>query len=430
MPYNPYKNLDNPYDYDEQLLKEYLSGKKGSVDSTWKKSRARARNYEAYVNYMNWEHDREMAAADYEANSYPLQVAQMLKAGLNPDLMSDVNPGTMSSETSEYNPISLQQEANSIARGNQVISALGTVGQTLLQSFHAYMNFKQVQAQVDIAKQTSRGLNLDNIDKEQQFMLDYALQNVDAEFLERWTHDDGRSDESLSFQHILESFQNVLNPDLLSERTGLDIDTARRLTANWSHRYSSPESLAQLYSKLAEYSKSRQQYMSDISSPTWSDTYVPNDYMEAQSKLSYDVYMFSQKWSADYWRALSASDKAGAENSQNAFTRDYYNELDPVVKATSDNREFDFKGDAAEIKNYLQKVAFSYLKSPDYYCQLQGQQILQWLSSGQWMNERQFIVAFANRFVDMTENLRTDPFNSDSQYLNNFTPFNSENLDF
>lgn len=425
--YNPYNNLDNPYDYNEKYLDEYFAGR--SVKWNTKKNNRRRIAYENYINAMNWEHDREMAAADYEANSYPVQVAQMLKAGLNPDLMHNVTPGNMSSESSEYNPVSLQQEANNIARGNQIISAVGMVGQTLQQSFNAYMNFKQVQSQIDIAQQTTRGLTLDNVDKEQQFMLDYALQNVDAEFLERWTHDDGRSDESDHFQFILESFQNVLNPDLLSERTGLDMDTARRLTSNWAHRYSSPEALSQLYSKLADYSKSRQQYMSDISSPTWSDTYVPNDYMEAQSKLSYDVYMISQKWTADYWRALSATDKAGAENSQNAFTRDYYNELDPVVRATSENREFDFKGDAAEIKNYLQKVAFGYLKSPNYYCQLQGQQILQWLSSGQWMNEKQFIVAFANRFVDMSANFLGDPFNQDNEYLNNFSPWNAEDLD-
>lgn len=418
--YNPYRNAVNPYEYDQELLDEYFSGKKGSLESSFKGSRSRARNYEMYINAMNWQHDIDMAALDYEANSYPVIAGQMLEAGLNPDL-SAVSQGSQSTDASEYNSLAdveAQLQANAINAAGTAISGVLGAGESLKNAFASYLEYKRTQAAVDFSDASTYGLSLDNLNKEQQYFNDYILNNLPAEELEKLTADSPLVAPDGTAIPVESSYiSSLLEPDTLMDNLGLPEDVAARLSRRWKSRINSPEQLSRIYSSLAEYSQARSQYHADISAPGWSDTYIPNDDMQARTKIAYDIYMKSNKWTYDYLDNLSATLQASAVNAKNTFESDFYTGIDseaavaarnsenqyqrmyylnadPAAKATSENSLYNWDSEAANLKSYLLKLANGYSQSSDALCRTQAQSIYQYLSSGQFMNGSDFVGHF------------------------------------
>lgn len=424
MAYNPYKNLVNPYDdqVSNAAVYDYFHN-----PSLWKgkSNNIQNRNYELWINARNWEHDREMAAADYEANSYPTIVRQMLEAGLNPDLLG-ASQGSQSSSTSEYNPVSLQHEANSIARANNLINAGNAVVGAASSVYQSYLQTKQVGAAVDLSHASQHNVTMDSLAREQEFINDYMIHNMPASLLEKMTSqapDDVADSDAIA---MLESFiTDTFEESSFIQNTGLPEDVAKRLSSRMRSRLNSPESLANIYRSLSEYSRSRQEYMEDISSPLWSESYVPNDAMEARSKVMAELYEFSSRFNADYYRELSGAAKAAAENSEYRYNENYFDDADPAAKAASENRKYNFEQDAADFKATLLKIGRGYMRSNDPLCRLHGQNIMQFLYSTNWMTPYQWLVNAVNELglaggevLQDTSNLFTNPLSGDA--WNNF----------
>lgn len=429
MAYNPYKNLDNPYEdqisysavYDYFHNPALWKGKSNNIQH---------RNYELWLNSMNWEHDREMAAADYEANSYPTIVRQMLEAGLNPDLLG-ASQGSQSSNSTAYNPVSLQQEANDIARANNFVNAGNAVVGVASSVYQSYLQTQQVNAAVSLSNASRYNVSLDSLSREQDFINDYLLHNMPASLLEKMTSqtpDDVADSESIA---LFESFiSDTFDEDEESSfiaNTGLPEDVGRRLSSRMRSRLNSPESLAAIYRSLSEYSRTRQEYMEDISSPLWSESYIPNDAMEARSKVMAELYEFSTRFNADYFRELSGAAKAAAENAEYDYNKTYFDASDPSIRAASESRKYDFERDSADFKATLLKIGRGYMRSSNPLCRLQGQNIMQFLYSSSWMNPYQWLVNAVQEIgivgwekMDDTVNLFTNPFSGDT-WKNLFT---------
>ena len=395
MSYNPYKNLVNPYadQVSDDAVYDYFHNPARSIG---KSNNIQNRNYELWINARNWEHDREMAAADYDANSYPTVVRQMLEAGLNPDLLG-APQGSQSSSTSEYNPVSLQQEANDIARANNLVNAGNAVVGAASSVYQSYLQTKQVGASVDLSRTSQYNVSLDSLAREQEFINDYMLHNMPASLLEKMTSqtpDDVADSDAIA---MLESFiSDSFQESSFIQNTGLPEDVAKRLSSRMRSRLNSPESLANIYRSLSEYSRSRQEYMQDISSPLWSESYVPNDAMEARSKVMAELYEFSSRFNADYFRELSGAAKAASENAEYRYNENYFDEADPAAKASSETRKYNFEQDSADLKATLLKISRGYMRSNDPLCRLQGQNIMQFLYSTNWMTPYQWLVNAAN----------------------------------
>lgn len=395
MAYNPYKNLDNPYTdqisydavYDYFHNPTLWKGKSNNIQN---------RNYELWLNAMNWNHDKEMAAADYEANSYPTIVRQMLEAGLNPDLLG-ASQGSQSSPTTAYNPISVQQEANDIARSNNMVNIGNSVVGAASSVYQLYLQTKQVGAAVDLSHASQHNVSMDSLAREQEFINDYMMHNMPASLLEKMTSqtpDDMADSEAIA---LFESFvTDTFEESSFIENTGLPEDVARRLSSRMRSRLNSPESLADIYRSLSEYSRSRQEYMQDISSPLWSESYVPNDAMEARSKVMAELFEFSSRFNADYFRELSGAAKAASENAEYRYNENYFDESDPAARAASETRKYNFERDSAEFKATLLKIGRGYMRSNDPLCRLHGQNIMQFLYSTNWMNPYQWLVSAAS----------------------------------
>ena len=316
----------------------------------------------------------------------------------------------------------MQQEANDIARTNNMVNIGNSIVGAASSVYQSYLQTQQVNASVGLSRASEHNVSMDSLAREQDFINDYMLHNMPASLLEKMTSqtpDDVADSDAIA---MLESFiTDTFEESSFIENTGLPNDVAKRLSSRMRSRLNSPESLANIYRSLSEYSRSRQEYMQDISSPLWSESYVPNDAMEARSKVVAELFEFSSRFNADYFRELSGAAKAASENAEYRYNENYFDESDPAARAASETRKYNFEQDSADLKATLLKIGRGYMRSNDPLCRLHGQNIMQFLYSTNWMTPYQWLVNAANelglaggQILNTAADLLVNPFSGES----------------
>lgn len=402
---NPFDDVRNPYAdvVDWDAYAEYLAGRSTKWNTRGNNSRYNAA--ENASSYFAFESDLALARANAEWNSYPNQVAEMRKAGLNPDLLG-VSLGNSSSSSSGG-------RTQTHSADSSVLDGIGAVASIASTALDSYLSYKKNMSLISNFDLRNQGLRLSNAQSENQFLMDYVIGNMSPEDIAFIQNPIGTSDDGLPSGLSLD-----FSAEQFAEETGLPMSVAKRFSSNWKRRISSPTGRKATYQALADYSKAKTQFDADRTSPGWSDTYVPSDSMEAKTKIAYELYMMTSNYQKDLTSLLDPSAIAGAQNAEASYNSQYFGNLDAAVAAGAENAVNAYNADynssldgssmassamsvsrmeqfKADMISQFKKFADALAKSGDPACKSMAYNIYSFVATGNFMKPGVFATNFA-----------------------------------